>query len=119
VSNPLPINAVDITGYILLGTKKLNIHVTLEDGDSSRVATVLKDRGLDDEDIEEEDEGDTEDDRTDLDEDGPTDDYEHGDEAEAEDEGLAWIHRGKCSRWRVVTHECPSELGECGLPRSH
>jgi hypothetical protein len=35
VSDPLPINAVDISGYILLGTKKLNIHVTLEDGDSS------------------------------------------------------------------------------------
>ena len=34
MSEPLPINAAVISGYIVLGTKKLNIHLTLEDVDS-------------------------------------------------------------------------------------
>jgi hypothetical protein len=36
VSEPLRISAVDITGYILLGRKKLNIRVTLDD-DSTQI----------------------------------------------------------------------------------
>ena len=31
MSNPVPITAMDITGYILLGTKRLNIRLTLDD----------------------------------------------------------------------------------------
>ncbi|MDT7642996.1 MAG: hypothetical protein QOC83_7290, partial [Pseudonocardiales bacterium] len=37
MSDPLPISAVDITGYILLGTKKLNIRVTLDDIELSEI----------------------------------------------------------------------------------
>lgn len=46
MSDPAPINAVDISGYILLGTKRLNIHITLEDTDAAgEIEAADRDRG--------------------------------------------------------------------------
>jgi len=72
-----PINAVDISGYILLGTKRLNIHITLEDletGDDE-----YADEYADDE-TEDEDDAESEDDEV------PEDDSDEDEEYDEEDE---------------------------------
>lgn len=99
MSDPAPINAVDISGYILLGTKRLNIHITLEDTDATgEIEAADRDRGdaefadeedaeydedaefADEEDAESDTEGDAE-----FDEEDEEDDAEFDEEDDTED----------------------------------
>jgi hypothetical protein len=105
VSDPAPINAVDISGYILLGTKRLNIHITLEDTDATgEIEAADRDRGdaefadeedaeydedaefADEEDAESDTEGDAEFDEEDEEDDAEFDEEDEEDDAEFDEE---------------------------------
>jgi hypothetical protein len=107
VSDPLPINAIDITGYMLLGNKKLNIRITLDDvvdqesEDENEPATPSSEQNHVDDELVVSGEGTPVDRDDDVDEDvdehegGDRDDYDEDsmedgedvDEDEDEDEG--------------------------------
>jgi hypothetical protein len=89
VSEPAPINAVDISGYILLGTKRLNIHITLEDTETELEPDDRdqSDAGFGDEEDAEFDEDDGADpDDGERDEVGDEDDLEYDDEDDTEED---------------------------------
>jgi hypothetical protein len=86
-----PINAVDISGYILLGTKRLNIHITLEDletGDDEYADEYADDETEDEDDAESEDDEVPEDD-SDEDEEYDEEDEEPDEEDDEEDDERA------------------------------
>jgi hypothetical protein len=80
VSDPAPINAVDISGYILLGTKRLNIHITLEDTDAADETELEPD----DRDRADAEFGDEDEEDADFEEDAEDDEAEFEDEDDAE-----------------------------------
>jgi hypothetical protein len=89
MSTPAPINAVDISGYILLGTKRLNIHITLEDADAGNAEAELDEQDQGGAEFDEPDdleEDDLEQDEDDAEFDEPDEDEQDEDEADFDDQ---------------------------------